>query len=46
MAEIPRAVKWNLKIFSAREPALRWLMAIQDSLQAARSSGAGCVLGV
>lgn len=30
LASFPRAVKWNLKIFSSREEALSWLEAQQE----------------
>jgi len=38
LAGMPRAMKWNLKIFSAREPALNWLMAVQDGTKPKHSA--------
>ena len=32
LASFPRAVKWNLKIFSNREKALNWLEAQQEEV--------------
>ena len=32
LASFPRAVKWNLKIFSNREEALNWLVAQQEEV--------------
>ena len=32
LASFPRAVDWNLEIFSSRDEALAWLLVQQDSL--------------
>ena len=36
LALIPRAVEWNLRVFSNQDSALDWLLARQDELVAAR----------